>query len=142
MTEKVLLVDDEKEFVEALGERMKNRGMNVTTTTSAKDAINKVKAESYDAIVLDLQMPEMDGMEALKVMREIKPEMQIILLTGHATVEKGIEAIKMGAMDLIEKPADMEMITEKIKKAQAKKMILVEKKTEMKIKKIISSKGW
>jgi len=142
MTEKVLLVDDEKEFVEALGERMKNRGMNVTTTTSAKDAINKVKAESYDAIVLDLQMPEMDGMEALKVMREIKPEMQIILLTGHATVEKGIEAIKMGAMDLIEKPADLEMITEKIKKAQAKKMILVEKKTEMKIKKIISSKGW
>ncbi len=142
MTEKVLLVDDEKDFVEALGERMKNRGMNVTTTTSAKDAINKVKAESYDAIVLDLQMPEMDGMEALKAMREIKPEMQIILLTGHATVEKGIKAIKMGAMDLIEKPADMEMITEKIKKAQAKKMILVEKKTEMKIKKIISSKGW
>jgi len=142
MTEKVLLVDDEKDFVEALGERMKNRGMNVTTTTSAKDAINKVKAESYDAIVLDLQMPEMDGMEALKAMREIKPEMQIILLTGHASVEKGIKAIKMGAMDLIEKPADMEMITEKIKKAQAKKMILVEKKTEMKIKKIISSKGW
>ncbi len=81
-------------------------------------------------------------MEALKVIKEIKPEMQIILLTGHATVEKGIKAIKMGAMDLIEKPADMEMITEKIKKAQAKKMILVEKKTEMKIKKIISSKGW
>ncbi len=142
MTEKVLLVDDEKDFVEALGERMKNRGMNVTTTTSAKDAINKVTAESYDAIVLDLQMPEMDGMEALKVIKEIKPEMQIILLTGHATVEKGIKAIKMGAMDLIEKPADMQTIIEKIKKAQAKKMILVEKKTEMKIKKIMSSKGW
>ena len=142
MTEKVLLVDDEKDFVEALGERMENRGMNVTTTTSATDAIARVKAESYDAVVLDLQMPEMDGIQVLKAIKEIKPEMQIILLTGYATVEKGIEAIKMGAMDLIEKPADIAIITEKIKKAQARKMILVEKKTEEKIKKILSSKGW
>jgi len=142
MTEKVLLVDDEKEFVEVLGERMKNRGMDVTTTTSAMDAVKKVTAESYDAIVLDLQMPEMDGIQALRAIKKIKPEMQVILLTGHATVEKGIEAIKMGAMDLIEKPADMKTIIEKIKMAQVKKMILVEKKTEMKIKKIISSRGW
>ncbi len=142
MTEKVLLVDDEKDFVEALGERMKNRGMNVTTTTSATDAIAKVTAESYDAVVLDLQMPEMDGLQVLKAIKEIKPEMQIILLTGYATVEKGIEAIKMGAMDLIEKPADIGIITEKIKKAQARKMILVEKKTKKKIQKILLSKGW
>ena len=138
----MLLVDDEKEFVEVLGERMKNRGMDVTTTTSAMDAVKKVTAESYDAIVLDLQMPEMDGIQALRAIKKIKPEMQVILLTGHATVEKGIEAIKMGAMDLIEKPADMKTIIEKIKMAQVKKMILVEKKTEMKIKKIISSRGW
>jgi DNA-binding NtrC family response regulator len=142
MVEKVLLVDDEKDFVEALAERMENRGMNVTSTTSAKDAIEKVKKESYDAIVLDLQMPEMDGLEALSEIKKIKPEMQIILLTGHATVEKGIEAMKLGAMDLIEKPADLQTIAEKIKKAQAKKMILVEKKTEEKMKKIITSKGW
>ncbi len=142
MTEKVLLVDDEKDFVEALGERMKNRGMNVTTTTSATDAIAKVTAETYDAVVLDLQMPEMDGLQVLKAIKEIKPEMQIILLTGYATVEKGIEAIKMGAMDLIEKPADIAIITEKIKKAQARKMILVEKKTKKKIQKILLSKGW
>jgi DNA-binding NtrC family response regulator len=142
MAEKVLLVDDEKDFVEALAERMENRGMNVTSTTSAKDAIKKVEKESYDAIVLDLQMPEMDGLEALSEIKKIKPEMQIILLTGHATVEKGIEAMKLGAMDLIEKPADLQTIAEKIKKAQAKKMILVEKKTEEKMKKIITSKGW
>ncbi len=142
MTEKVLLVDDEKDFLEALSERMENRGMNVATTTSAKGAIEKVAEESYDAIVLDLQMPEMDGIEALKAIKKINPDMQVILLTGHATVEKGIEAIKLGAMDLIEKPADIETITEKIKKAQAKKMILVEKKTEEKVKKILSKKGW
>ncbi len=142
MAEKVLLVDDEKDFVEALAERMETRGMNVTATTSGKDALKKVGEESYDAIVLDLQMPEMDGLEALCEIKKIKPEMQIILLTGHATVEKGIEAMKLGAMDLIEKPADLQTITEKIKKAQAKKMILVEKKTEEKMKKIITSKGW
>jgi len=142
MGEKVLLVDDEKDFIEALGERMENRGMNVSTTTSAKDAIKRVKKESYDAIVLDLQMPEMDGMEALKAIKKINPDMQVILLTGHATVEKGIEAMKLGAMDLIEKPTDIETIAEKIKKAQANKIILVEKKTEEKVRKIISTKGW
>ena len=142
MEEKVLLVDDEKDFLEALGERMTNRGMNVSTTTSAKDAVKKVAEESYDAIVLDLQMPEMNGIEALKAIKKINPDMQVILLTGHATVEKGIEAMKLGAMDLIEKPADIETIAEKIKKAQANKMILVEKKTEKKIRQIMSTKAW
>jgi len=142
MEEKVLLVDDEKDFIEALGERMANRGMNVSTTTSAKDAVKRVKEESYDAIVLDLQMPEMDGIEALKAIKKINPDMQVILLTGHATVEKGIEVMKLGAMDLIEKPADIEAIAEKIKKARANKMILVEKKTEKKIRKIMSTKAW
>ena len=142
MEEKVLLVDDEKDFLDALGERMANRGMNVSTTTSAKDAVKRVKEESYDAIVLDLQMPEMDGIEALKAIKKINPDMQVILLTGHATVEKGIEAMKLGAMDLIEKPADIETIAEKIKKAQANKMILVEKKTEKKIRQIMSTKAW
>ncbi len=142
MAEKVLLVDDEKDFVEALGERMDARGMNVSTTTSGEDAIKKVEKESFDAIVLDLQMPGMDGLEVLAAIKKIKPEMQIILLTGHATVEKGIEAMKLGAMDLIEKPADLETISEKIKKAQAKKMIIVEKQSEDKIRKIVTSKGW
>jgi DNA-binding NtrC family response regulator len=142
MGEKILLVDDEKDFIEALGERMENRGMNVSTTTSAKDALKRVEEEPYDAIILDLQMPEMDGIETLKAIKKKNPDMQVILLTGHATVEKGIEAMKLGAMDLIEKPADIDAIAEKIKKAQAKKMILVEKKTEEKIRKIITTKGW
>ncbi len=142
MAEKVLLVDDEQDFVEALAERMSTRGMDVSTTTNAKDALKRIEQESFDAIVLDLQMPEMDGLEALAEIKKMKPELQIILLTGHATVEKGIEAMKLGAMDLIEKPADLQTITEKVKKAQAKKIILVEKKTEEKVKKIITSKGW
>ncbi len=142
MAEKVLLVDDEKDFLDALSERMRNRGMNVRATTSAEEALEAVGEESFDAIVLDLKMPGMDGIEALQKIKKNNPELQVILLTGHATVEKGIEAMKLGAMDFIEKPADINALTEKIKKAQTRKMILVEKKTEEKMKKILSSKSW
>jgi len=142
MTEKILLVDDEKDFLEALSQRISIRGIDVSSTTSAKKAIKKIEAESYDAIILDLQMPEMDGLEVLKTIKKLKPELQIIVLTGHATVKKAIEAMKLGALDLIEKPADLDTIMEKIKKAQIKKLILVEKKTEEKIKNIMSRKSW
>lgn len=142
MPEKVLLIDDEKDFLEALSERMEARGMQVSTTTSAKDALEEVEKHSYDAVVLDLMMPEMDGLETLVALKKKRPELQIILLTGHATVDKGIEAMKLGAMDFIEKPADLQALTEKIKKAQAQKMILVEKEAEKKIKEIVLSKGW
>ncbi|MFO7965209.1 MAG: response regulator [Desulfobacterales bacterium] len=142
MTEKILLIDDEKEFVETLAQRMETRGMNVTATVSPKEALDIVGSESFDAVVLDLQMPEMDGLEVLKILKKTQPDIQIILLTGHATVKKGIEAMKLGAMDLLEKPADIATLTEKIKKAQAKKMILVEKRTEEKIKDIITRKAW
>ena len=142
MSEKVLLVDDEIDFVETLAERMRTRGMDVSTTTSAIDALAKVEEESFDAIVLDLMMPEMDGLEALAVLKKKRPELQIILLTGRATVQKGIEAMKLGAMEFMEKPADLKTLTEKIKKAQAQKMVLVEKKTEEKIKQILKGKSW
>ena len=142
MTEKVLLVDDEEDFLETLGERMRARDMDVSTANSAGDALKKVGEDSYDAVILDLMMPEMDGLETLKALKEKRPELQIILLTGHATVEKGIEAMKLGAMDFVEKPADLEVLTEKIKKAQAKRMLIVEKQIEDKVKKIMGIKGW
>ncbi|MBF0232925.1 MAG: response regulator [Desulfamplus sp.] len=142
MSEKILLIDDETEFLEIMAERMQNRGMDVTTVSSPKEALAKVVDETYDAIIVDLMMPEMDGLQTLKALKKINPDVQIIMLTGHATVEKGIEAMKLGAMDLLEKPADMNSLSEKIHKAKARKMILVEKKTEEKIKNIISSKGW
>ena len=121
---------------------MTNRGMIVSTSSSAIEGLQSVEEKSFDVVVLDLQMPEMDGIETLKILRKKKPELQVILLTGHATVEKGIEAMKLGAMDLLEKPADMTTLTEKIQKAQAKKMILVEKKAEERIKEIMETRGW
>ncbi|MFO7459920.1 MAG: response regulator, partial [Desulfatiglandales bacterium] len=125
MAVKVLLVDDEKEFVDLLGERMSARGMEVSSTTSAADALKIAEEQTFDAIVLDLMMPEMDGLEVLKNLKAKRPELQVILLTGHGTIEKGVEAMRLGAMDFVEKPADLDALTEKIKKAQARKMILV-----------------
>lgn len=142
MSEKVLLVDDEVDFLETLSERMRVRGMDVTTSASPLDAIKKVQEKDYDAIIMDLKMPQMDGLQLLKVLKEKNPDLQIILLTGHATVEKGIEAMKLGATDFLEKPVDLKVLTEKIHKAQAKKMIIVKKHTEENIKKILKVKGW
>ena len=127
MSEKVLLVDDEVDFLETLSERMRLRDMDVTTSASPLDAIKKVQEKDYDAIIMDLKMPQMDGLQLLKVLKEKNPDLQIILLTGHATVEKGIEAMKLGATDFLEKPVDFKVLIEKIHKAQAKKMIIVKK---------------
>ncbi|AMK12227.1 MAG: response regulator [Pseudodesulfovibrio sp.] len=142
MAEKVLLIDDEVEFLEALSERMEIRGMEVTTAESASNAVDALGAGDYDAIVLDLQMPDMNGIEMLKLIRKSHPDLQVILLTGQATLEAGIQAMKLGAMDFMEKPADIDALTDKIKKAQAKKMVIVEKKTEKKVNDILKSKGW
>ena len=102
MTEKILLVDDEADFLEALSERMRTRGMDVTTSASAKEALDAVEEGAFDAVVLDLMMPDVDGLEALRILKEKDPKLQVILLTGHATVEKGVEAMKRGALDLLE----------------------------------------
>ena len=142
MTDKVLIVDDELDFLNIFSERLTARDMNVSTASSAKDAIKQINEGSFDAVVLDLQMPEMDGLEALKIMKAKIPELQVILLTGHATVKKGIEAMKLGVMDLIEKPADLSTIVERIRSAKAEKILLVEKKSEKRIRELLIRKGW
>jgi len=140
--EKVLLVDDDSEFTDVLSERMATRGLKVDTAANGLDAIKKVSESSYDAIVLDLAMPELDGIETLKILLNKQPELQVILLTGHATVEKGVEAVRLGAIDFLEKPADLTQLLEKIKKARNQKMLLVENKIEDEITKILRDKGW
>lgn len=142
MTEKVLLVDDEVEFVETLAERMRNRGMDVATTNSGSEALDRVDDEDFDVVVLDLKMPGIDGLEALKRIKRRRPDIQVVLLTGHATVEKGVEAIKEGAMELLEKPVDLASLTEAIHQAKAEKMVLVEKETEERIRDILHHRSW
>lgn len=142
MADKVLLVDDDPEFLEAMADRMRARGMDVDTAESASAALPMAAKTSYDAIILDLLMPGMDGIEALRALKADEAANQIILLTGHGTVEKGIEAMKLGAMDFLEKPADINVLSEKIKEAKAKKMIIAEERVQEKLKDILSTKSW
>jgi DNA-binding NtrC family response regulator len=139
---RVLLVDDEQEFTQVLAQRIQSRGVDVDTAASGREALEKVKDNAYDAIVLDLSMPEMDGLETLRRLVDDKPDLQVILLTAHATLQKGIEAIKLGAMDFLEKPAEIQKLMDKIQQAKANKMLLVEKQTEEKIKGILGTKWW
>jgi DNA-binding NtrC family response regulator len=141
MTESVLLVDDEPEFLEIMAERMRARDMEVTTSTSASEAFSLIAAEPYDAVIMDFMMPEIDGIQALKAIKEQRPEMQIILLTGHATIEKGVEAIKAGALDVVEKPADLDALAEKIKTAHQRKAIIVKKQSQEKVIEVLRKFG-
>jgi DNA-binding NtrC family response regulator len=140
--EKVLLVDDEQEFTQVLSERMASRGVGVDTAASGSEAIQKVKGEPYDAIILDLAMPEMDGIETLRHLIKDNPDLQVILLTGYGTLQKGIEAIKLGAMDFLEKPAETQKLLDAIQEAKSNKMLLVEKRVEDRIKGILGTKSW
>jgi DNA-binding NtrC family response regulator len=108
----------------------------VSTTTSARDALEMIEEKSYDAIVMDLMMPELEGTEALKAIKNRNGELQVILLTGYVTPEQVHQAMKSGAMDIIEKPPDLDVLIEKIKKAHEKKEgILAEKQAEEEIPK-------
>jgi DNA-binding response OmpR family regulator len=118
MSVKVLIVDDEKDFLDIIAERIGARGMDVSTASSAEDALNMVEAESYDVVIMDFMMPALDGFKALKLMKTKQPEVQIILLTGNVPDEKRIEARALGALDVIEKPPDLNDLIQKIKKAK------------------------
>jgi len=142
LTSNVLLVDDEEQFLDTLSQRLELRGIKVDTVTGGEEAMDKITAKKFDAIVLDLVMPGIDGMETLKRLKEKNPDIQIIMLTGKATVKKGIEAMKLGAEDFLEKPVDLNVLMEKIKKATHNKMLLVEKSRQEEVKKILKKKGW
>ena len=138
----VLLVDDEKDFTATLAERLETRGLQVDISSNGPDAIGKVRDKTYDALVLDLAMPGMDGLETMKRLLADNPDLQVILLTGRATVQKGVEAMSSGAMQFLEKPADINLLLEQIEKAQANRVLLAEKRVEETITDILRTKGW
>ncbi len=139
---KILLVDDEEEFTSVLSERLGNRGYDVHTASDGMEALQKVKDVSYDAVILDFAMPGLDGIETLKLMLGKNPDLQVILLTGRATLENGVEAVKLGARDVLQKPADINKLIEKIKDAETERMLIFSRESEEKIDEILKSKGW
>ncbi|MCG6958250.1 MAG: response regulator [Gemmatimonadetes bacterium] len=139
---KVLLVDDEKDFVEVLAERLEARGLHVDTALTGLSAIVKAEETRYDAILLDMAMPGMDGIETLERLLELNPDLQVILLTGRATLSQAAAAIKLGALDLLEKPADITTLVRKIEDAAKKRWSLEDQHIEEKVADILRKKGW
>ena len=138
----VLLVDDEEQFLDLLSQRLVARGLKVKAVTNGEDAVNQVEDHNFYAIIVDLAMPGIDGIETLKRIKEKRPDLEIIMLTGHATVKSGIEAMKLGADDFLEKPVDLNVLLEKIGEAKNKRMLVVEKGRQEEVKKILKSKTW
>ncbi len=114
---RILLVDDEREFVEILALRLETRGFRVTAAETGEVALEKARESPFDAILLDLAMPGMDGIETLKGLRELNPDSQVVLVTGTATVGKATEAMRHGALDLLEKPVDIDVLVERIQES-------------------------
>jgi DNA-binding NtrC family response regulator len=138
----VLLVDDEEEFVSVLAERLEARGFIVATAASGETALAKAKARAFDAILLDMAMPGLNGIETLKGLLEINPDLQVVLLTGRATLAQAVDAMKLGALDLLEKPADIETLVAKIQVAATKRSSLADKRIAKKMQDILRKKGW
>lgn len=140
--ERVLLVDDEVSFLEALAERLRIRGLEVVCAESGRDALRAVEEQTFDAVVLDLSMPGLDGIETLRRLRELRPELQVMILSGRATVQTAVEATRLGATDIFEKPTEVETLVLRIRSARAARLAHEEEIAQEHIDDIMRTKGW
>lgn len=110
----ILLVDDEDRFRKTLKKRFKDRGIHISDAASGYEALEMIREQPWDIVVLDVKMPGMSGLDALKEIKKIAPEIEVILLTGHASVEIAADGMKLGASDYLYKPCDIEDLIDKI----------------------------
>ncbi len=139
MKTRVLLVDDEAEFVEQLSERLRLRDYDVSTCLSGEEAVEKLKKLNFDVVILDVSMPGIDGNETLRRIKPIKPLTEVIMLTGHATVESAIEGMKLGAFDYLMKPCETDELISKINSAHERKAAQEERIQAAKAEKYFTS---
>jgi DNA-binding NtrC family response regulator len=133
----ILLVDDEVPFVEAMTRRLTKRDVEISAAYSGEEALQKLsKTNTIEVVILDIKMPGMDGIEALKQIKSRFPLVEVIMLTGHATVESGIEGMKQGAFDYLMKPCDINDLVAKVQDAARKKRQHEEKIIQARIKEI------
>jgi two-component system response regulator CpxR len=142
MSIKVLLIDDEQQFVEPLSERLSTRGFYTEIALSGEEGTSLVKQKEWDVVVLDVLMPGKNGTETLRDIKQIKPLIEVIMLTGHATVESAIEGMKLGAYDYLMKPTELKDLIEKIEKAYARKAEHEERISQAEINHIVKTRGW
>jgi DNA-binding NtrC family response regulator len=114
---KVMLIDDEVAFANTLAQRLRMRNLKVDTAYDGEQALSKLKQAETDIVVLDLKMPGMHGMEVLKEIKKAYPDIQVIVLSGHGTDKDEEEARRLGGFDFLKKPADIDHLEHKIRKA-------------------------
>ena len=117
----ILLVDDEEDFIEMLSLRLKESGENVLAAYSGSQCLEVLEKSEIDVIILDIKMPGMDGIETLQEIKKRHPLVEVIMLTGHGTIETAIEGMKLGAFDFLLKPSDFDDLFEKVKNARRRK---------------------
>jgi len=128
---KTLLVDDEKEFLETLLKRLAKRNLQVAGAESGEKALSFMEENRVDVVVLDVKMPGMDGIQTLREIKKRDPLVEVIMLTGHASMEIAIEGMELGAFDYLMKPINIDDLLYKIQDAHKKKSIQEEKIKQM-----------
>jgi DNA-binding NtrC family response regulator len=119
---RVLIVDDEERFRTTMAKLLTINGLEVTAVGSGKAALEELKANPYDVITLDIRMPEMSGLEALAEIKKVNPEVEVIILTGHASVDTAVEIMKLGGYEYLLKPTSTEELMNKIDAAYERKL--------------------
>jgi DNA-binding NtrC family response regulator len=136
-TIKLLLVDDERAFLDTMTKRLEKRQIGVWAVYSGTDALDELeKNKGIEVVILDVKMPGMDGMETLVEIKKRFPLLEVVMLTGHATVETAIDGMKLGAFDYLMKPCDIDLLLSKVTAAASKKRKHEEKIVEARIKEI------
>ena len=124
---KIMLVDDEERFLSTTNKLLSMRGYDSLTAKSGAEALNMLKSHIIHVVILDVKMPGMDGIETLKAIKKDFPLVEVIMLTGHGTVESAVEGLKSGATDYLTKPTDVNELIEKSEEAFDKRQRLEEK---------------
>lgn len=138
----VLLVDDEVDFVEALAERLEARGIAVAIAHSGAEALEKVRQTSVDVVVLDVVMPGLSGIDTLRQLKQQEPLVEVLMLTGHATVETAIQGMKHGAFDYLLKPTEADALIAKLEQARARKAEQEDRIRQAELLNIVRRRGW
>lgn len=120
---RVLVVDDEVDFLETMVNRLKRRRLDAAGVESGKAALDLLETQPFDVVILDIRMPGMDGLEVLKLIKRRHPLIEVILLTGHASIESGMQGMQIGAFDYVMKPANFDQLLEKAQQAYERKLL-------------------
>ena len=136
-TIQLLLVDDEERFLHTTKILLEKRGVVTFIATNGADALKAMDEHRIDVVILDVKMPGIDGVEVLRKTKQKHPLVEVIMLTGHASVESAVEGLKLGAFDYVKKPCDISDLITKVNEAYDKKHAMEEKIRKAQIDKII-----